>query len=311
MLTKSVTKLFIATSLFLFFNSTSVAEILDIGHGFKINIPENMSYDKRDGYEVVLKNLKNRGLTKKEIKYIISSWKDLGFGETEDEIYISSPEALEFEKRDGDVFGKAENDLVFAEIADTCRDKKSKKAFLNCLLAGLKIKINATMTFSISLSDNESSKLKRLNSLSDSEISTLGKKEIKNFRKEHAGKFKFKSKGGDFKEIGIRNIRITSKGDFYIEERSIVKWLGFKTTYTHYIIPFKNRAFIIQGKCFKKYCKGLEDKMAKIIEPIFALNHKKDETYDFDNKQKMIQLVNNVRKGYRIYKIAKLLIILI
>ena len=58
-------------------------------------------------------------------------------------------------------------------------------------------------------------------------------------------------------------------------------------------------------------CKGIEEKMAKIIEPIFIINYKNDETYDWKKKDDMVRLVKKVRTGYRIYKIAKLLIFLI
>ena len=76
-------------------------------------------------------------------------------------------------------------------------------------------------------------------------------------------------------------------------------------------IPYGNRLFMIQAYCFKKYCKGVEEKMAKIIEPTISLNTKNAKAYNYYKMDEMLKLVNTVRKGYRIYKVAKLLIFLI
>ena len=76
-------------------------------------------------------------------------------------------------------------------------------------------------------------------------------------------------------------------------------------------IPYGNRLFMIQAYCFKKYCKDIEKKMAKIIEPTISLNTKNAKAYNYYKIDEMLKLVTTVRKGYRIYKVAKLLIFLI
>ena len=51
--------------------------------------------------------------------------------------------------------------------------------------------------------------------------------------------------------------------------------------------------------------------MIEIIEPTFKIETQNITTYDIDNKEEMLMLVGKVRNGYKIFKIAKLLLILL
>jgi hypothetical protein len=51
--------------------------------------------------------------------------------------------------------------------------------------------------------------------------------------------------------------------------------------------------------------------MAAIIDPTFSINPNGIKTYDFQNKQDMIDLISKVKYGYRIFRIARLLMFLV
>ena len=295
-----------------------MAEVIDIGHGFKINIPENMYYYKIKAWDRMTEDFEFYELTQEEINDFELLAKYRGYDRNEDQIEITSKEDFDWWEREKDDFGREENFGYLGEIIDKhCSKKKlgenaSSGKLMRCIGEQVKIRNNATVTFSVVLGNLESPKLKRLNSLSDSELSALGKKEIKNIKKEHASKIKFKSESKRLKEKGVRHIKITSDAQFYILNRSVVTGpSGLKTIHTSMNIPYGNRHFSIQAYCFKKYCKGVEEKMAKIIEPTISINTENAKAYNYYKVDQMIKLVKTVRKGYRIYKLAKLLIFLI
>ena len=47
--------------------------------------------------------------------------------------------------------------------------------------------------------------------------------------------------------------------------------------------------------------------MYEIINPTFSINVEGIKTYDFQKKQDMLDLLQNVRNGYRIFRIASLM----
>ena len=51
--------------------------------------------------------------------------------------------------------------------------------------------------------------------------------------------------------------------------------------------------------------------MLKIIEPSFSLDTTKIKKFDINKKEEMIKMFNTVKNGYRYYKLAKLLIMLL
>ena len=55
----------------------------------------------------------------------------------------------------------------------------------------------------------------------------------------------------------------------------------------------------------------IRQKMSEIIDPTFSVNPNGIKTYDFQKKQDMIDLITKVKNGYRIFKIAKLLMFLV
>ena len=55
----------------------------------------------------------------------------------------------------------------------------------------------------------------------------------------------------------------------------------------------------------------IRQKMSEIIDPTFSVNPNGIKTYDFQKKQDMLDLITKVKNGYRIFKIAKLLMFLV
>jgi len=158
------------------------------------------------------------------------------------------------------------------------------------------------------IGENISTKLKQLNGMSDDQLATLSKKDIKKIRKLNSSKINYKYKKRYFKEKGIRNIKITGDGFFYVESISSISYKGgFNYTETSWAIPYNDREFIIKSNCYKEYCENTKERMYEIIEPTFSINPNGIKTYDFQKKQDMIDLIQNVKNGYRIFRIASLL----
>jgi hypothetical protein len=296
-----------------------LAEVIDIGHGFKINIPDNMYHYKVESSDRMTGFIEFYELTQEEINDYKILAARAGYDGNEVLTEITSKEDFEWWEREKDDFGREENFGYLGEIIDEhCNKKKIgednvKRRLMRCIAENLKIRNNATVSFRIGMGNLESPELKRLNGLSDSELSSLGKKEIKSIRKEHASKIKFKSKSKKWIEKGVRHIKITNEAQFYVLARSQItsSLSGSKTILTTMVIPYKNRRLSISAYCFKKYCKDIEKKMAKIIEPTISLNTENVKAYNYYKVNEMIKLVKTVKKGYRIYRVAKLLIFLI
>ena len=85
----------------------------------------------------------------------------------------------------------------------------------------------------------------------------------------------------------------------------------FRSTYVSFNIPYKNRRFVIYAECTDEYCVDIRKKMAEIIDPTFSINPNGITTYDFQKKQDMIDLITKVKNGYRILRVARLLMFLV
>ena len=82
--------------------------------------------------------------------------------------------------------------------------------------------------------------------MSDDQLATLSKKDIKKIRKSNSSKINYKYKKRYFKEKGIRNIEITGDGFFYIESISSIRYKnGANYTETSWAIPYNDREFLI------------------------------------------------------------------
>jgi len=87
--------------------NSSYAEILDIGSGVKIQIPDTLAYIK---YKNKIKeNMKSVEFTREEIKHHIFLFNQQGFDLNEYEYLISSKKGIEWKKRENTPQGKEIN----------------------------------------------------------------------------------------------------------------------------------------------------------------------------------------------------------
>lgn len=300
--------------LILFFFSNSVfAEQYELEKGILINLPKNYAVTKEEVGVTVERALKSGRFTEeeKEMRRIAH----LQNGESVDDIMysIDSKKRIEFYEKDLDPWGKAENDIILSDLINECMSLyKVKKKIKKCAYdkTDQLLEFDGIDTFII-LFKNEDPELNRLNNISDDVLSELSKKEIAQIRKKYASNINWRSKNKYFKEIGIRNIKITGMGNFYVETITSQKIGNYKSTNIRFILPYKNRRFIINANCQTSDCNNAKEKMAKIIEPIFKINTKGIKVYDFQKKQDMIELLEKVKNGYRAFKFAKLIFLIV
>jgi hypothetical protein len=291
---------------FLFISiSPVIGEIIEIDKGLKINIPKDKVYYTSNILEDLKRNMEQRKFTKKEINYTLKDLSNYGITGKEVGYSITSETHNKNRLRQEDEF---ENDEFEIELQAFVVNKCSKKKNKECILRSILEFDDYFEHFYTHIGKNESPRLKKLNGLSDDQLATLSNKEIKKIRKSNSSKINYKYKKRYFKETGIRNIKITGDGFFYVESiSSISTKTGVNYTETSWSIPLNNKEFLIKSNCYKEYCKKTKERMYDIIKPTFSINPNGIKTYDFQKKQDMIDLIQNVKNGYRIFRIASLL----
>lgn len=290
-------------------SSNLLAEIIEISPGVKIKIPTNKTFYTSDPLEDLKNNMIARKYTEKEMIYSLNEVKRMGFSGKEVGYSIVTNTAKKNRLRKKDEFEKDIYELELESFIFTkCSDKKTKKKQRECVLRSILEFDDNFEYFYSHIGDNPSVKLELLNTMSDDQLASLTKKEIKKIRKITSSKINYKYKKRYFKEKGIRNIKITENGFFYIESISSIKYKGgLNYTETSWAIPYNNREFLIKSNCYKEYCQNTKQRMYEIINPTFSINIEGIKTYDFQKKQDMLDLLQNVRNGYRIFRIASLM----
>jgi len=293
--------------------TNAFAEIVELAPGVRIKIPEDKTYIKYNKLENMLKNFLDAEFTDKETTRFLNSSKISGSSGDEIAVHINSRKVFKYQENKKDDFGILENESMIDDAIFACMGKfKTKKKEYHCYYRNFKIITESTSHYNLWINENEDLKFKELFTLTDDEIANLSRKEIKKINKKYSPKFKFKSKSKKIKYSGSQNIKITGTGDFYIEEMiNIVKYGLFKTTFVSFNIPYKNRRFVIFAVCVDEFCDGIRQKMVDIIEPTFKINPNGIKTYDFQKKQNMIDLITKVKNGYRIFRLAELLMFLV
>jgi hypothetical protein len=299
----------------LLFCNIVYAEIVSLSDLVKIKVPDNKTYVKYNKLDHMLRNMSDAKFTDKEINKTLLSSKISGSSGDEVAIHINSEKFFKYEQNSKDDFGILENEAMIDDAIFLCAKKlkklKKSKKFNNCINKELRIANEYPYFFNLWINKNEDLKFKELFSLTDDQIANLSSRQIKKISKKYSPKIKFKSKSKSIKYSGSQSIKITGTGDFYIEEMLSVERYGLKTTYVSFNIPYKNRRFVIFAECIDEYCIDIRKKMSAIIDPTFSINPNGIKTYDFQKKQDMIDLINKVKNGYRIFKIAKLLMFLV
>jgi hypothetical protein len=297
------------------FSNIASAEIVLLGDFVKIKIPENKTYTEYNKLEHMKENMSDANFTDKEINRFLNSAINAGSSGDEIAIHINSEKFFKTEENSKDDFGILENEAMLDDALFSCAKKignlKKSKKLNKCLEKELRIINESTYYFNVWVNENEDKEFKELFNLTDDQVANLSSREIKKINKKYSPKFKFKSKSKKIKYSGSQNIKITGTGDFYIEEMLNVTRYGLKSTYVSFNIPYKNRRFVIFADCIDEFCIDIRKKMSEIIKPTFSINPNGIKTYDFQKKQDMIDLITNVKNGYRIFRIAKLLMFLV
>ena len=295
--------------IYIFISSNLFAEIIEISSGVKIKIPSNKTYYTSNPLEDLRNSMISRKFTEKEIISSLNEVKRMGISGNEKGYSIVTKTAYKNRLRKNDEFEKLEYDVEQQDfVFNKCSDKKTNKSKKDCIIRSILEFDDNFEYFYTHIGDNVSQKLQLLNGMSDDQLASLTKKEIKKIRKISSSKINYKYKKRYFKEKGIRNIKITPDGFFYIESISSIQHKnGYNYTETSWAIPFENREFLIKSNCYKEYCENTKQRMYEIIKPTFLINLDGIKTYDFQKKQDMLDLIQNVRNGYRIFRIASLM----
>lgn len=300
----------------LLFCTNIYAEIVEISENVRIKIPENKTYVKYNQLEHSLRNMGDAKFNDNEINRFLLSSKIAGSSGEEIAVHISSKKFFKYQENFKDDFGILENEAMLDDAIFLCAKKlkklKKSKKFSQCINKEIKIANDYPYYFNVWLNKNEDREFKKLFSLTDDQIANLSSQEIKKINKKYSPKLKFKSKSKSFKYSGSQSIKITGTGDFYIEEMlNVIREGVFRSTYVSFNIPYKNRRFVIYAECIDEYCVDIRKKMSEIIDPTFSINPNGIKTYDFQKKQDMIDLITKVKNGYRIFRIARLLMFLV
>ena len=300
----------------LLFCTNIYAEIVEISENVRIKIPENKTYVKYNQLEHSLRNMGDAKFNDNEINIFLLSSKIAGSSGEEIAVHISSKKFFKYQENFKDDFGILENEAMLDDAIFLCAKKlkklKKSKKFSQCINKEIKIANDYPYYFNVWLNKNEDREFKKLFSLTDDQIANLSSQEIKKINKKYSPKLKFKSKSKSFKYSGSQSIKITGTGDFYIEEMlNVIREGVFRSTYVSFNIPYKNRRFVIYAECIDEYCVDIRKKMSEIIDPTFSINPNGIKTYDFQKKQDMIDLITKVKNGYRIFRIARLLMFLV
>jgi len=293
---------------FIFINPV-IGEIIEIEKGIKIKIPEGKVFYTTNALEDLKENMRRGKFTNKETQIFLKETSMQGFTGNELGYSITSETQNKNRLRQEDEFERDEFEIEMdAFIRKNCSIKKLNKKTKECVLRAILEFNDYFEYFYAHIGENEARKLKELNGMTDDQLASLTKKDIKRIKKLNSSKINYKYKKRYFREKGIRNIKITGDGFFYIESiSSISTKSGANYTETSWAIPYNNREFLIKSNCYKEYCKNTKERMYKIIKPTFSINPNGIKTYDFQKKQDMLDLIQNVKNGYRIFRIASLL----
>jgi hypothetical protein len=244
------------------------AEILELDHGIKINIPKNYEYLQFDQQDHARANMVGIDLSKNEIEDLINEQASLlGMDGTETTIIIAKKGYAEGY---GDYYqhlidGKSpESWSGYRKFEKKCGKKKSQKSILKCLVKFMKL--DPMIQIDIANGTNEDFK-EMASSLK--EIEGSSKKEIKEINKSfEPTKNSFGSYYKNTLNLKIAYIDNKQWGFEIIGEENM---MGMKGKRIGYIMVHNDHAFLIQGYCFSQTtCKNIKKTNIEIIQPYLS-----------------------------------------
>ena len=296
----------------LLIQGNAFAEILDLGNGLKINLPNNFSYFQETLEETDNDNALQE--TQEEIEAEQKSLAEAGF-KLSDKITSMAPgldlytPEYEVLKKTGEFSDKATKEII--PVVKKCQRKKTEEAFTKC--AGIKMFKHFKLLpwFSIMGATEVSDVFSELNEISSStELTKNEKKERNKYLKE--------IEKDDWINETVGMMKIKMKPKIIIDDQGLwqIRYKGHTTMFgvvfksNSYIMVVNNRIVSLDTLCDGTSCKNIDQKVAKILAPSFKMDSKK-QSFKLDNKEDMMKMVVTVRNGYRYYKIAKYLLLLL
>jgi hypothetical protein len=297
----------------LLIQGNTFAEILDLGNGLKINLPNNFSY-----YQQTLEQSnKDNGLqqTKEEIEANQKTMEEIGF-------YLNTKitsMALgmdwiipEFEtiRKTGTYSDKAMKEII--PVVKKCQRKKTDEAYMNCFGKKMFKHFKLLPWFAIMGATDVSDELSIFDEITSIELTKSEKKGRDKYLKEIENDHDawINQTDGIMKAKMKPKIIIDDQGLWQIRYKGHINMMGAVFKSNFYIMIVNNRIVQLLTICDGKSCKSIDQKVAKILAPSFKINSKK-QSFNLNDKEDMMKMVGTIRTGYRYYKVAKFLILLL
>jgi len=297
----------------LLIQANAFAEILDLGNGLKINLPNNFSYFQ----QTLEQSNKDNGLqqTKEEIEADQKTLEEIGFNLNSKVTSMALgmdwiiPE-FETIRKTGTYSDKAMKEIK--PFIKKCARKKTDEALMNCVGIKMFKHFKLVPWFAIMGATDVSDELSIFDEISSTELTKSEKKErskyLKEIENDHDAWLN--------ETIGIMKVKMKPKiiiddqGLWQIRYKGHMNMMGAVFKANFYIMEVNNRIVQLMTMCDGKSCKNIDQKVDKILAPSFKINSKK-KSFNLDDKEDLMKLVGTVRAGYRYYKIAKFLIVLL
>ena len=287
------------------------AEILDLGNGLKINLPNNFKYYQQTVGESKKDNFLQVPQEELEAWYKIA--KEYGFTQNTKITHMAlgldwlAPE-IEVFRKTGDYSDKAIKEVE--PVVKKCQRKKTEEASMNCVFKKMLNHFKLLPWFSIMGATEVSDSLSFLDKNSSTELTKSEKKERDKYLKEIEKDDWINETVGMMKIKMKPKIIIDDQGLWQIRYKGHTTMMGVVFKSNSYIMVVNNRIVSLDTLCDGTSCKNIDQKVAKILAPSFQMDSKK-QSFKLDNKEDMMKMVVTVRNGYRYYKLAKFLIVLL
>lgn len=297
----------------LLIQGNTFAEILDLGNGLKINLPNNFSYSQETHEETDNDNALQE--TQEEIEAEQKSLAEAGF-KLSDKItsmalgldsYIPELEVL---KKTGEFSDKTTKEIM--PVVKKCQRKKTDEAYMNCFGKKMFKHFKLLPWFAIMGATDVSDELSIFDEITSIELTKSEKKGRDKYLKEIENDHDawINQTDGIMKAKMKPKIIIDDQGLWQIRYKGHSTMMGLVLKTNSYVMVVNNRIVVLATMCDGKSCKNIDQKVAKILAPSFKMDSKK-QSFKLDNKEDMMKMVVTVRNGYRYYKIAKYLLLLL
>ena len=204
---------------------------------------------------------------------------------------------------------------VFEQVESLSQVNEVKKENVLCTAIGIEaLGRLGNLLIENAVRDNKRPEFLEITKFFDLPPNKKEKKEIEEFKKSSGNDFdRYITKRHGSKQKHRQKKSLVILGDKWFFETKGKLVIDGEKSKTHGLKTLLNdRVIYITSQCFsRKTCKNIDQLMLKIIGPTFSLEITKIKKFDTSNKKEMIKMFNTVKNGYRYYKLAKFLIMLL